>query len=121
MLTVATVDELRAELRRLREDARVLGGGRVAFVPTMGFLHDGHLALVDEARRRADVVAMSIFVNPLQFAPTEDLARYPRDPDGDAAKAAARGVDLLFTPSVADVKSGAFPAPEHAFTAVKEG
>lgn len=103
MLTVTTVAELRAELRRLREDARVLGGGRVALVPTMGFLHEGHLALVDEARRHADVVAMSIFVNPLQFAPTEDLARYPRDPEGDAAKAAARGVDLLFTPDVAEV------------------
>ncbi|MGZ8376707.1 MAG: pantoate--beta-alanine ligase [Gemmatirosa sp.] len=103
MLTIGAVDELRAELRRLRDDARVLGGGRVAFVPTMGFLHDGHLTLVDEARRRADVVAMSIFVNPLQFAPTEDLARYPRDPDGDAAKAAARGVDLLFTPSVTEM------------------
>jgi pantoate--beta-alanine ligase len=103
MLTVATADELRAELRRLREDARVLGGGRVALVPTMGFLHDGHLTLVDEARRRADVVAMSIFVNPLQFAPSEDLARYPRDPDGDGAKAAARGVDLLFTPSVTEM------------------
>ena len=103
MLTVTTVGELRTELRRLREDARVLGGGRLAFVPTMGFLHDGHLALVDEARRRADVVAMSIFVNPLQFAPTEDLARYPRDPEGDAAKAAARGVDLLFTPDVSEM------------------
>jgi pantoate--beta-alanine ligase len=103
MLTVETIDALRGELRRLREDARVLGGGRVALVPTMGFLHDGHLALVDEARRHADVVAMSIFVNPLQFAPTEDLARYPRDPGGDATKAADRGVDLLFTPSVAEM------------------
>ena len=98
MLTVTSVTDLRTELCRVREDARVLGGGRVAFVPTMGSLHVGHLALVDEARRHGDVVAMSIFVNPLQFGPTEDLARYPRDPDGDAAKAAARGVDLLFTP-----------------------
>jgi pantoate--beta-alanine ligase len=103
MLTVDTVAALRAELRRLREDGRVLGGGRVAFVPTMGFLHDGHLALVDEARRHADVVAMSIFVNPLQFAPTEDLARYPRDPEGDAAKARGRGVNLLFAPTPAEV------------------
>jgi pantoate--beta-alanine ligase len=66
----------------------------------MGFLHEGHLRLVDAARRASDFVVMSIFVNPLQFAPTEDLARYPRDPGGDAAKAAARGVDLLFTPAV---------------------
>ncbi|MDF1501538.1 pantoate--beta-alanine ligase [Roseisolibacter sp. H3M3-2] len=100
MLTVTTAGELREELRRLREDARVLGGGRVGFVPTMGALHEGHLALVDEARRRADVAAMSIFVNPLQFGPSEDLSRYPRDPDGDAAKARARGVQLLFAPGV---------------------
>lgn len=103
MLTVTTVAALRDELARVRDEARVLGAGRVAFVPTMGFLHDGHLALVDEARRRGDVVVMSIFVNPLQFAPTEDLARYPRDPEGDAAKARARGVDLLFTPDVREV------------------
>ncbi len=103
MLTVTTVAALRAELGRLRDDARVLGGGRVALVPTMGALHEGHLALVDEARRRADVVAMSVFVNPLQFAPTEDLARYPRDPAGDAAKARARGVDLLFAPEAAEL------------------
>jgi pantoate--beta-alanine ligase len=103
MLTVSTVAALRAELARVRDEARVLGQGRVAFVPTMGYLHDGHLALVDEARTRADVVVMSIFVNPLQFAPTEDLARYPRDPGGDATKAAARGVDLLFLPDVAEM------------------
>jgi pantoate--beta-alanine ligase len=69
----------------------------------MGALHDGHLSLVDEARRRADTVVMSVFVNPLQFAPGDDFARYPRDPDGDAAKAAGRGVDLFFTPDVAEL------------------
>jgi pantoate--beta-alanine ligase len=103
MRTVTTVAELRAELARARADAAVLGGGRVALVPTMGYLHEGHLALVDEARRHGDVVAMSIFVNPLQFAPTEDLARYPRDLAGDSAKARGRGVDLLFTPESAEV------------------
>ncbi|HJU65538.1 MAG TPA: pantoate--beta-alanine ligase [Gemmatimonadaceae bacterium] len=86
-----------AELRRLVGDRR-RAGERIAFVPTMGFLHEGHLHLVDEARRRAECVVMSIFVNPLQFAPSEDLTRYPRDPEGDAAKAEARGVDVLFTP-----------------------
>lgn len=101
MLTVATGRELRAELARRRGGAA--GGTRVACVPTMGALHEGHLALVDEARRRADVVVMSIFVNPLQFAPTDDFARYPRDPAGDAAKAEARGVDVLFTPDVAEL------------------
>lgn len=73
-------------------------GRRVGFVPTMGFLHEGHLALVDAARRRADAVAMSIFVNPLQFAPTDDLSRYPRDLPRDRALAAGRGVDFLFVP-----------------------
>src|SRR5690606_20401313 len=66
--------------------------------PTMGALHEGHLALVDVARAHGDVVVMSIFVNPLQFGPNEDFARYPRDLDGDAAKAADRGVDVLFIP-----------------------
>ncbi len=103
MLTVTTAAALRAELARAREDARVLGGGRVAFVPTMGALHAGHLALVAEARRRGDVVAMSIFVNPLQFGPGEDFARYPRDAEGDAAKARDAGVDLLFVPEPAEV------------------
>lgn len=81
-------------------------GARVAFVPTMGFLHEGHLQLVDEARRRADFVVMSIFVNPLQFGPTEDFARYPRDAEGDAAKASARGVSLLFAPGAGEMYSG---------------
>ena len=96
-----TVERI-GDIRRLVRAART-AGKRVGFVPTMGFLHDGHLALVDEAKKRADVVVMSIFVNPLQFSPTEDLARYPRDPQGDAAKAASRGVDLLFAPSVTEM------------------
>ena len=71
---------------------------RVGFVPTMGFLHEGHLRLVDEARRRCGYVVMSVFVNPLQFGPGEDFTRYPRDAAGDEAKAAGRGVDLFFLP-----------------------
>jgi pantoate--beta-alanine ligase len=66
----------------------------------MGYLHEGHLRLVDEARRRADAVILSIFVNPLQFGPSEDLARYPRDPPRDRAMAAARRVDALFLPTL---------------------
>lgn len=74
-------------------------GERIGFVPTMGFLHEGHLALVDAARRGGTVV-MSIFVNPLQFGPTEDLARYPRDLPRDRELAGGRGVNLLFVPTV---------------------
>ncbi|HEX8849350.1 MAG TPA: pantoate--beta-alanine ligase [Gemmatimonadaceae bacterium] len=98
MLTAETIAATRAAVAAARTE-----GKRIGFVPTMGSLHEGHLRLVDEARRRAAFVVMSIFVNPLQFAPTEDLARYPRDPDGDAAKAAGRGVDLLFMPGVGEM------------------
>ena len=76
-------------------------GRRVAFVPTMGFLHEGHLRLVDRARELADRVVLSIFVNPLQFGPQEDFSRYPRDLERDRALAGARGVDLLFVPAAA--------------------
>ena len=73
-------------------------GKRVALVPTMGYLHEGHLALVREARRRGDLVVMSVFVNPLQFAPGEDFESYPRDPARDRALAESAGVDVLFSP-----------------------
>jgi pantoate--beta-alanine ligase len=104
---ISTASEMRrltriADVREAVGDARARGR-RIGFVPTMGYLHEGHLRLVDEARRHADLVVMSIFVNPLQFGPTEDLARYPRDLDGDAAKANARGVDLLFAPDGAEI------------------
>jgi pantoate--beta-alanine ligase len=78
-------------------------GQRIAFVPTLGSLHDGHLALVDMAHAHADAVVMSIFVNPLQFGPNEDFARYPRDPVGDVAKAASRAVDVVFAPSLEEL------------------
>ncbi|HUQ83727.1 MAG TPA: pantoate--beta-alanine ligase [Gemmatimonadaceae bacterium] len=82
-------------------------GERVGFVPTMGFLHDGHLRLVDEARRDASCVVMSLFVNPTQFGPNEDFSRYPRDPGGDAAKARGRGVHYLFEPALDEM----YPTP----------
>jgi pantoate--beta-alanine ligase len=87
------VADLRAALAAYRH-----GGRRIGLVPTMGALHDGHLALVDAARAHADVTVMSVFVNPLQFGPGEDFAAYPRDVDGDRAKASARGVDVYFAP-----------------------
>ena len=86
------------DLRRLVHGERA-AGRRVALVPTMGYLHEGHLRLVDEARRHAEAVVMSVFVNPLQFGPGEDLARYPRDLPRDRALAKARGVDVLFVPA----------------------
>lgn len=85
-------------------DAARAAGARVALVPTMGALHDGHLALVAEARRRVGpdgFVALSIFVNPTQFGPTEDLAAYPRDLDSDLARCASAGVDAVFAPEAA--------------------
>jgi pantoate--beta-alanine ligase len=93
MLELTTIPELRAWTRTQRAARRSIG-----LVPTMGYLHEGHLSLVDEARQRADAVVMTIFVNPLQFGPNEDLARYPRDLARDRALAAARGVDALFVP-----------------------
>ena len=74
------------------------GGERIGFEPTMGFLHDGHLSLIRLARERCDHLVVSIYVNPLQFGPTEDLERYPSDPEGDAAKCESAGVDTLFLP-----------------------
>ena len=72
----------------------------VGFVPTMGYLHEGHLSLVERARKENDIVVMSIFVNPLQFGPNEDFERYPRDEDRDASLAEAHGVDFLFIPTI---------------------
>jgi pantoate--beta-alanine ligase len=95
----------RADLAHAVTGARA-AGKRVAFVPTMGYLHEGHLALCDAAAGTADFVVMSIFVNPLQFGPGEDFERYPRDIERDAALAEARGVDVLFAPDVAEMYPG---------------
>jgi pantoate--beta-alanine ligase len=93
MVELTTVSDIRNWVRARRREER-----RIALVPTMGYLHEGHLTLVDEARRRADVVVMTIFVNPLQFGASEDLARYPRDLPRDRRLAEERGVDALFVP-----------------------
>jgi pantoate--beta-alanine ligase len=95
---------------RLAVSAAHRSGRRVALVPTMGFLHEGHLSLVELARAHADFVVMSIFVNPLQFGPGEDLERYPRDLERDAALAAERGVDALYTPADAQMYPNGAPA-----------
>lgn len=96
MLITRTIDETRRAVAAARAQGRTVG-----FVPTMGFLHDGHLSLVDVARAEgADFIAVSIFVNPRQFGPAEDFDRYPRDEERDRLLLADRGVDLLFLPSV---------------------
>ena len=95
MLELVTVPDVRGWVGARRREGR-----RIALVPTMGYLHEGHLALVDEARRRVDAVVLSIFVNPLQFGPQEDLARYPRDLERDRSLAQSRGVDAIFVPDV---------------------
>ena len=96
--TVPTIGALRAVLADRRA-----AGASVALVPTMGALHEGHLALVRRARELADVVVVSIFVNPLQFGPNEDLERYPRTIEADIAALAPLGVDFVFAPDVAEM------------------
>jgi pantoate--beta-alanine ligase len=91
-------------------------GRRLALVPTMGYLHAGHVSLMAEARARADVVAVSIFVNPTQFGPSEDLARYPRDLEGDLKSCARAGVDVVFHPEAAEV----YPPGHQTFVEVVE-
>lgn len=98
----------RGEVRRAVAAAKA-GGARIALVPTMGALHEGHLSLVDRARADADWVAMSIFVNPLQFGPAEDLGHYPRTLERDLERAALRGVDLVFAPAVEEMYPGGEP------------
>ena len=93
ILVLRTIDEATRWSEQVRRDGR-----RLAYVPTMGFLHEGHVSLMREGARRADVVATSIFVNPTQFGPNEDLARYPRDFEGDLAKCASAGVSMVFAP-----------------------
>ncbi|USF86695.1 pantoate--beta-alanine ligase [Candidatus Endoriftia persephone] len=110
MQQTASIEALRQRVREWRA-----GGERVAFVPTMGNLHAGHMALVEAAQKRAERCVVSIFVNPLQFAAGEDLESYPRTLAADWEKLAAAGVDLLFLPSVETI----YPAGQAAQTRVE--
>ncbi len=111
-----TIDDMRAACRAARR-----GGKRLGFVPTMGALHEGHLSLIRAARVRStrvacDAVAVSIFVNPTQFGPKEDLAKYPRDFERDRALLEREGVELLFAPSVEEM----YPAGAVTWVTVEE-
>ncbi len=102
METIRSIADLRGQLAKWRRQ-----GQTIALVPTMGNLHAGHLRLVEEAGKQADRVVVTIFVNPLQFAPGEDYERYPRTLEEDRAKLASRRVDLLFAPAVEEI----YPRP----------
>lgn len=98
MLIIETLPLLRQHIRRLRQE-----GKRIALVPTMGNLHDGHMKLVDEAKAQADVVIVSIFVNPMQFDRPDDLVRYPRTLQEDCEKLNKRKVDVVFAPEAQEI------------------
>ena len=98
MKTIRTVQELKAELASARQSNR-----KIAFVPTMGAIHDGHLSLIKIAKQNSDLVIASIFVNPLQFTSTSDFDLYPRDESADSSALATAGTDILFLPSVAEI------------------
>ena len=118
MRIVRSVPELRELLDGPRRDGR-----RIGLVPTMGYFHDGHLSLMRRAREDCDVVVVSLFVNPAQFAPGEDLEAYPRDEERDAALAEAEGVDVLFAPPLDEVYPDGFDTTVRVggLTAVLEG
>ena len=98
MKIVSTVEEVRAEVKRWREEGLTVG-----LVPTMGYLHEGHKSLIDKAVEQNDKVVVSVFVNPIQFGPTEDLATYPRDLQRDSALCENAGADLIFHPEKEDM------------------
>lgn len=98
MLITRTISETRAAIAQARAQ-----GKRIGFVPTMGYLHEGHLKLIDIAKQHSDFIVVSIFVNPTQFGPQEDFAAYPRDFERDRKLCEARGADLIFSPEVSEM------------------
>jgi pantoate--beta-alanine ligase len=111
MIVVTNIHDMQQKMNQFR-----LQGKTIGFVPTMGYLHEGHVTLLNEARKQNDVVVLSIFVNPLQFGPNEDFDRYPRDIKRDETIAKEAGVDILFYPDVAEM----YPQPLSIKTVVTE-
>ncbi|MEH7176655.1 pantoate--beta-alanine ligase [Neobacillus vireti] len=111
MRVITKIHEMQTEMKKLKSQSRSIG-----FVPTMGFLHEGHLTLIKKARQDNDVVVLSIFVNPLQFGPTEDFSTYPRDFSRDKSLAECEGVDILFYPSAEEM----YPQPTSVKIIVQE-
>ena len=103
MEIIKTIPGIRSTLKKYRKEEQVIG-----FVPTMGYFHEGHLSLMDIARKKSDVLVISIFVNPTQFGPNEDLDRYPRDIERDKKLARERGVDYIFYPDEEEMYSPNF-------------
>lgn len=111
MKIITGISEMQATAESLRT-----AGKRIGFVPTMGFLHEGHLSLLYEAKKHADVTVMSIFVNPTQFAPNEDFEDYPRDFERDVALAQSAGCDIIFYPDQKDI----YPDPYLTYVTVEK-
>jgi pantoate--beta-alanine ligase len=110
MIVIQSILQMQSEADRLRSS-----GKRIGFVPTMGFLHEGHLSLIRAVKKNSNVLVMSIFVNPIQFGPKEDLGRYPRDFARDEALAKKEGVDIIFHPSESEM----YPEGYHTYVEVE--
>jgi pantoate--beta-alanine ligase len=111
MIVITKIKDMQTAMQQYRREGKTIG-----FVPTMGYLHEGHAALIKKAREENDIVALSVFVNPLQFGPNEDFERYPRDLERDQRIAKEHGVDVFFSPDVKEM----YPHPLSVQVVVKE-
>ncbi|BDG36528.1 pantoate--beta-alanine ligase [Parageobacillus sp. VR-IP] len=111
MMVITKIKDMQTAMQQYRREGKTIG-----FVPTMGYLHEGHVALIKKAREENDIVALSVFVNPLQFGPNEDFERYPRDLERDQRIAKEHGVDVFFSPDVKEM----YPHPLSVQVVVKE-
>jgi pantoate--beta-alanine ligase len=111
MIVITKIKDMQTAMQQYRREGKTIG-----FVPTMGYLHEGHVALIQKAREENDIVALSVFVNPLQFGPNEDFERYPRDLERDQRIAKEHGVDVFFSPDVKEM----YPHPLSVQVVVKE-